>query len=83
MSEFKYGSRKLDKMKCKECGHLFAVHNLFNCTYAWEKEDECHCALGRDTLEARYWAVKMRKERDEANGLLSYYLGWINANRND
>jgi len=73
-----------------ECGHPAAVHNQFNCMYAFEKEDECLCPLGKETVIARYWAnkehqraVKAEKERDESKNLLNYYLGWLNANRND
>jgi hypothetical protein len=94
MTEFHYGDPKLDNQKCA-CGHRFNVHNQFNCTFAFEKEHECHCPLGRDTIEARYWAkreclraVKAEQERDEAKRVLNrkdvqYYLGWWNANRND
>jgi hypothetical protein len=78
-----------------ECGHPLLVHNQFNCTYAFEKENECHCALGKETIIARYWAkkeyqraLKAEYERDEVKKLLNrpdvqYYLSWWNANRND
>lgn len=72
---------------CK-CGHSVEVHNQFNCTFAFEKENECRCPLGKETVIARYWARRMSKERDEAKKILDrsdvqHYLAWWNANRND
>ena len=73
-----------------ECGHPLEVHNQFNCIYAFEKEDECHCPLGKETVIARYWAKRMSKELDkvkkeleEQKNKLNYFLSWVNANRND
>jgi hypothetical protein len=81
--DFPNGDKALDKKVCAVCGHYFGVHHMNGCHYSYEKKDECHCSLARETLEARYWAIKMREERDETKRLLEYYLGWRNANRND
>jgi hypothetical protein len=88
MAEFHYGDTKLDQEKCAVCGHPFNVHNLFNCTFAFEKVNECSCALGRATLEARYWAKHYKGERDAMKRVLDRpdvqsYLAWWNATRND
>ncbi len=75
-----------EKIIC-QCGHPVEVHNLFNCTFAFEREHECHCPLGEETIIARYWAVKMMRERDaalkiahEALQKLELFLAWRNAN---
>lgn len=69
------------------CGHPLEVHNQFNCTFAFEKEHECHCPLGKETIIARHWARKMAADRNEARKQaevaiknLNYYLAWRNAN---
>ncbi len=70
-----------------DCGHPLEVHNLFNCTFAFEKENECHCPLGKETVEARWWArheyqrsIKAEAERNEAQRNLEAFLAWRNAN---
>ncbi|OGO26435.1 MAG: hypothetical protein A2136_05525 [Chloroflexi bacterium RBG_16_54_11] len=70
-----------------DCGHSIEVHNLFNCTFAFEKENECRCPLGKSTVEARWWArcgyqraMKAEAERDEAKRSLETFLAWRNAN---
>jgi hypothetical protein len=56
-----------------------------NCTFAFEKENECHCPLGKETVIARYWARKMAIERNaalilakEAINRLEVFLAWRN-----
>jgi hypothetical protein len=50
-----------------ECGHKAYEHNRFagyNCH--WKKFNvNCECHLSKETVEARYWARRMKKERDE------------------
>ena len=82
-ARIKFGDAKLDNQICGNCGHYFALHRAYGCHYSYEQVNECKCTLSRDAVEARYWAIKMREERDEAKRLLEYYIGWINANRND
>jgi len=70
-------------IKCDVCGHSIKLHNRWNCTYAFEKENECHCSLNHDVVEARYYAKKYRKEKNEQEKLLNYFMAWFYANQND
>lgn len=79
----RFGEARFDNEICGICGHTFAVHKAYGCHYSYERADECNCSIGRSELEARYWAIKMKQERDEYKKQLDYTIGWINANRND
>jgi hypothetical protein len=79
---------EIDKIICDHCGHPVAIHNRFNCTYALEKENECRCPLGKETIIARHWANKEHQRALKAEKILNRkdvqnYLAWWNANRND
>jgi hypothetical protein len=78
----------LDNQICQYCKHPFALHNQYNCTYAFEKHDECMCGANRQLLEARYWARFYYSAYSRLKCLLDrpdiqYYIAWWNANRND
>jgi hypothetical protein len=49
-----------------ECGHKAYEHNRFagyNCH--WKKFNvNCECHLSKETVEARYWARRMMKEKE-------------------
>jgi hypothetical protein len=75
-----------EKIIC-DCGHPLEVHNLYGCMYAFERQNECHCPLGKETIIARYWARKMKRDVDvanqkalEATNKLNYFMAWRNAN---
>jgi hypothetical protein len=59
-----------------ECGHKAYEHNRFagyNCH--WKKFNvNCECHLSKETVEARYWARRMKKEIDEQ--ALKYVQLW-------
>lgn len=70
-----------DDLICPNCGHPLAVHNAFNCTYAFERVNECHCGWGKEL-------IRVTHERDEALKILNrpdvqQYLAWWNSTRND
>jgi hypothetical protein len=48
-----------------ECGHKLDDHDVGYCNQ-WELNDcACECSLNWDAVEARYWARRMMKERDD------------------
>ena len=50
-----------------ECGHGIEEHSEFGCEYPPKSMwSNCDCTISKDTIEARYWARRMMKERDEA-----------------
>jgi hypothetical protein len=66
-----------------ECGHRIEKHSPNGCKsfklispYGYF---ECTCSLSYSTVEARYWARRMKKERDEQ--ALKYVQLW-NENAN-
>lgn len=50
--------RKSIKITC-DCGHTDSWHSTDHCT-----KGTCVCQLGYKTVEARYWARRMKQERD-------------------
>ncbi len=74
----------INQITC-DCGHPVAVHNQYNCTYANETENECHCPLGKETIIARYYARLFRSKYEKLKKLMDrpdiqQYLAWWNAN---
>lgn len=49
-----------------ECGHGIDEHNGLGCWHIVDviSRKYCTCRIRRDTVEARYWARRMMKERD-------------------
>ena len=50
---------------CEDCGHKMVLHSLIFCRCLADIGDNiCPCRNSHDTVEARYWARRMMKERD-------------------
>ena len=59
---------------CPSCGHSINVHNAFNCTFAFEKEHECHCGWGRALITATHERDDIKMELDKLISLMDDHM---------
>jgi hypothetical protein len=54
-----------------ECGHRIEEHGLLGCIDAkLARWNDCNCKLPKEAVQARYWAIRMAKERDKLKAIL-------------